>query len=41
MLCLLAVFSFYGQMLLTKALQAEEAGLVSVTRASSEVFYDF
>ena len=36
-LCLVGVLSFYGQLLLTKALQQEEAGLVSITRASSEV----
>ncbi|CAG2174279.1 unnamed protein product, partial [Oppiella nova] len=41
LMCLVAIFSFYGQLLLTKALQAEEAGLVSIVRASSEVIYSF
>lgn len=41
MLVILAICSFYAQLLLTKALQVEEAGLVSVTRASSEVFFAF
>lgn len=38
---LVGILSFYGQLMLTKALQAEEAGLVSVTRASSEVIFAF
>ena len=37
----LGILSFYGQMLLTRALQAEEAALVSVTRSASEVFFAF
>jgi drug/metabolite transporter (DMT)-like permease len=41
LLVLLGVFSFYGQMLLTRALQVEEAALVSVTRCASEVFFAF
>ncbi|CAG2103094.1 unnamed protein product, partial [Medioppia subpectinata] len=41
LMCLVAIFSFYGQLLLTKALQAEEAGLVSIVRASSELIYSF
>lgn len=41
LLMILAVLSFYGQLLLTMALQAEEAGLVSVTRSSSEVAFAF
>uniref|UniRef100_T1KUT0 EamA domain-containing protein n=2 Tax=Tetranychus urticae TaxID=32264 RepID=T1KUT0_TETUR len=41
LLVILAIASFYAQLLLTKALQNEEAGLVSVTRASSEVFFAF
>ncbi|XP_054166947.1 solute carrier family 35 member G1-like [Oppia nitens] len=41
LMCLVAIFSFYGQLLLTKALQSEEAGLVSIVRASSEVIYAF
>jgi drug/metabolite transporter (DMT)-like permease len=40
-LMILAVLSFYAQLLLTKALQLEEASLVSVTRASSEVVCAF
>ena len=38
LLILLGIFSFYGQLTLTKALKIEEAGLVSITRASSEVY---
>lgn len=34
---ILAILSFYGQMLLTKAIQIEEAGVVSVVRVSGEV----
>lgn len=41
LLCLIGVVSFYGQLLLTKALQAEEAGLVSMTRTSSEAVFAF
>jgi len=41
MLMGLAVLSFYAQLLLTKALQVEEASLVSVTRSSSEVVCAF
>ena len=37
----LGILSFYGQMLLTRALQTEEAALVSVTRSASEVFFAF
>ncbi|KAI1285031.1 Solute carrier family 35 member G1 [Halotydeus destructor] len=37
----LAVLSFYAQLLLTKALQIEEASLVSVTRSSMEVVCAF
>ncbi|RWS04383.1 solute carrier family 35 member G1-like protein [Dinothrombium tinctorium] len=37
----LGILSFYGQLLLTRALQMEEAGLVSVIRAASEVFFAF
>lgn len=40
-LMILAVLSFYAQLLLTKALQLEEASLVSVTRSSSEVICAF
>jgi len=41
LLMALGILSFYGQMLLTRALQAEEAALVSVTRSASEVFFAF
>ncbi|XP_053211886.1 pseudopaline exporter CntI-like [Panonychus citri] len=41
LLVLLTIASFYAQFLLTKALKCEEAGLVSVTRASSEVILAF
>ncbi|XP_015789712.1 solute carrier family 35 member G1-like [Tetranychus urticae] len=41
LLVILTVASFYAQFLLTKALKCEEAGLVSVTRASSEVIFAF
>lgn len=41
LLMTLAVLSFYGQLLLTKALQLEEASIVSVTRASAEVVCAF
>ena len=41
LLVVLAVLSFYAQLLLTKALQLEEASLVSVTRSSSEVVCAF
>ena len=41
LLMILAVLSFYAQLLLTRALQLEEASLVSVTRASSEVICAF
>ena len=37
----LAVLSFYAQLLLTKALQVEEASMVSVTRSSAEVVCAF
>jgi drug/metabolite transporter (DMT)-like permease len=37
LLMILAILSFYAQLLLTKALQLEEASIVSVTRASAEV----
>lgn len=40
-LVLLAILSFYAQLLLTTALQLEEASLVSVTRASMEVVCAF
>ena len=33
----MAVTTFYGQVFLTKATQLEEAGVVSVVRASAEV----
>ena len=39
LITILAVFSFYGQLLLTKAIQIEEAGVVSVVRVSGEVSY--
>lgn len=38
---ILAILSFYGQMLLTKAIQIEEAGVVSVVRVSGEAFFAF
>ena len=41
LLMILAVLSFYGQLLLTMALQVEEAGMVSVTRSSAEVAFAF
>lgn len=41
LLMILAILSFYAQLLLTRALQLEEATLVSVTRASSEVVCAF
>lgn len=41
LLMALAVLSFYAQLLLTKALQIEEASLVSVTRSSAEVVCAF
>ena len=41
LMVLLGILSFYGQMLLTRALQAEEAALVSVTRSAAEVFFAF
>lgn len=41
LLIILATLSFYAQLLLTKALQLEEASLVSVTRASAEVVCAF
>lgn len=41
LLMILAVLSFYGQLLLTMALQVEEAGIVSVTRSSAEVAFAF
>lgn len=41
LLTLLAVLSFYAQLMLTKALQVEEASLVSVTRSSMEVVCAF
>ena len=41
LLMALAILSFYGQLLLTKALQVEEASLVSVIRSSSEVVCAF
>lgn len=34
---LIGIFSFYAQLLLTRALQIEEAGVVSVIRTSGEV----
>lgn len=41
LLMILCVLSFYAQLLLTKALQIEEASLVSVTRSSAEVVCAF
>lgn len=41
LLIALAVLSFYGQLLLTRALQAEEASIVSLVRSSSEVVCAF
>ena len=41
LLMILAVLSFYAQLLLTKALQLDEASIVSVTRASAEVVCAF
>lgn len=41
LLTALATLSFYAQLLLTKALQVEEASLVSVTRSSTEVVCAF
>ena len=41
LLMLLCVLSFYAQLLLTKALQVEEAAIVSVTRSSAEVVCAF
>lgn len=37
----LAIFSFYDQYLLTKALQIEEAGLVVMMRSSGEIVFAF
>ncbi|KAH9395246.1 hypothetical protein TYRP_021005 [Tyrophagus putrescentiae] len=37
----LAVLSFYGQVLMTKAIQLEEAGVVAVVRGSSEAVFSF
>lgn len=34
---LIGILSFYAQLLLTRAIQIEEAGVVSVVRTSSEV----
>lgn len=34
---LIGILSFYAQLLLTRAIQIEEAGVVSVIRTSSEV----
>lgn len=41
LITILAVLSFYGQLLLTKAIQLEEAGVVSVVRVSGEAFFAF
>ena len=41
LIMVLCVFSFYAQLLLTRALQMEEASLVSVTRSSAEVVCAF
>jgi drug/metabolite transporter (DMT)-like permease len=41
LLMVLCVMSFYAQLLLTKALQMEEASIVSVTRSSAEVVCAF
>lgn len=41
LLMALCILSFYAQLLLTKALQIEEASLVSVTRSSAEVVCAF
>lgn len=37
LLVLIGILSFYAQLLLTRAIQIEEAGVVSVVRTSSEV----
>src|SRR5699024_10710616 len=37
----LMVSSFYGQMLITRALQVEEAGIVSIIRICGETFFAF
>ncbi len=37
LIILLGVCAFFGQLFLTKAVQLEEAGIVSVVRSSSEV----
>lgn len=41
LLVLLGVFSFFGQMMLTKALQYEEASTISVTRAALDIILAF
>lgn len=41
LLTVLSVLSFYAQMLLTRALQIEEAGIVSVSRSSAELVLAF
>lgn len=41
LLVLLAVFSFAGQILLTRALQLEQAGPVSVVRAAADIVFVF
>nr|XP_046916556.1 solute carrier family 35 member G1-like [Dermatophagoides farinae] len=38
---LIGILSFYAQLLLTRAIQIEEAGVVSVVRTSSEAFFAF
>lgn len=41
LLMLVGVFSFFGQLMLTKALSVEEAGIVSVTRSSLDIILAF
>ncbi|KPM02547.1 solute carrier family 35-like protein 2 [Sarcoptes scabiei] len=41
LLVLIGILSFYAQLLLTRAIQIEEAGVVSVVRTSSEAFFAF
>jgi len=41
LVAILAILSFFGQMMLTKAIQLEEAGVVSLMRVSAEAFFAF
>lgn len=41
LLVVLGILSFYAQLMLTKALKVEEAGIVSVTRSSGELILAF